>query len=70
MPFSVTAAKVIEHIKGSNPGDQVEVIQFALRLARTRPLTSQELGTLADRLAEATDPAEIRRLKSAMTRGF
>jgi len=28
------------------------------------------LGQMADRLAESNDPAEIIRLKSAMTRGF
>ncbi|MGH7971484.1 MAG: hypothetical protein ACREIC_22425 [Limisphaerales bacterium] len=66
----MTAAKVIEEIKQMAPKDQVEIIQFAVELARVRQLTAQELGELADRLAEATDPAEILRLKSAMTRGF
>ena len=66
----MTAAKVIEEIKQLGPSAQVEVIQFAVQLARTRQLTAQELGELADRLAQATDPAEIARLKSAMTRGF
>ena len=66
----MTAAKVIEEIKQLTPNDQAEVIQFAVKLARTRQLTAQELGDLADRLAQATDPAEIMRLKSAMTRGF
>ena len=66
----MTAAKVIEEIKHLSPGEQAEVIQFAIRLARSRQLTGQELGELADRLAESNDPAEIARLKSAMTRGF
>lgn len=66
----MTAAKVIEDIKQLAPRDQVQVIHFAVRLAQTRQLTAPELGELAERLAEATDPAEIMRLKSAMTRGF
>lgn len=66
----MTAAKVIEEIKQLTPDDQAEVIQFAVKLARTRQLTAQELGDLAESLAQATDPAEITRLKSAMTRGF
>ena len=66
----MTAAKVIEEIKHLGPNDQAEVIQFAVELARSRQLTAQELGELADRLAASEDPAEIIRLKSAMTRGF
>ena len=66
----VTAAKVIEEIKHLPPGEQAEVIQFAVGLARSRQLTGKELGELAERLAESNDPAEIVRLKSAMTSGF
>jgi hypothetical protein len=66
----MTAATVIEAIKHLAPKEQAEVIQFAVELARSRQLTGQELGELADRLAESNDPAEIIRLKSAMTRGF
>ncbi len=66
----MTAAKIIEEIKHLPPSEQVEVIQFAVELARSRQLTAQELGQLADQLAESEDPAEIIRLKSAMTRGF
>lgn len=66
----MTAATVIEEIKQLAPNEQAEVIQFAVGLARSRQLTAQELGELGDRLANSTDPAEIIRLKSAMTRGF
>jgi hypothetical protein len=64
------AAKVIEEIKQLPPKEQAEVIQYAVALARNRQLTPQELGELADRLAQSNDPAEIIRLKSAMTIGF
>jgi len=61
---------VIEEIKHLTPKEQAEVIQFTFDLARRRQLTPEELGELADKLANSQDPAEIVRLKSAMTRGF
>lgn len=66
----MTAAKVIEEIDGLPPEDQAKVIQHAFELARRRQLSAEELGDLAERLATSNDPAEIVRLKSAMTRGF
>lgn len=66
----MTAAKVIEEIDDLPPDEQARVIQHAFKLARRRQLSADELGELADRLAESDDPAEIIRLKSAMTRGF
>jgi hypothetical protein len=66
----VTAAKVIEEINDLGPEEQAKVIEYAMHLARRRQLSADELGELADRLANTDDPAEIIRLKSAMTRGF
>ena len=66
----MTSAAIIEEIKRLPPAEQIEVIRFTCELARTRQLTPSELGELADRLAETNDPAEITRLKSALTRGF
>ena len=66
----MTAAKVIEEIDDLPPGEQAKVIQHAVELARHRQLSADELGDLAERLAASNDPAEIIRLKSAMTRGF
>ena len=65
----MTAAKVIEEIDGLPPDELAKVIQHALDLARLRQLSADELGDLAERLAASNDPAEITRLKSAMTRG-
>lgn len=66
----MTAAKVIEEIDELPPEEQAKVIQHAFELARHRQLSADELGGLAERLAASDDPAEIIRLKSAMTRGF
>lgn len=66
----MTAAKVIEEMDALPPEEQAKVIHHALNLARRRQLSADELGELADRLAQTDDPAEIIRLKSAMTRGL
>ncbi|PWU12420.1 MAG: hypothetical protein C5B50_21445 [Verrucomicrobia bacterium] len=66
----MTAAEVIEKMDGLPPEEQAKVIQHALELARHRQLSADELGDLAERLATSEDPAEIIRLRSAMTRGF
>lgn len=66
----MTAAKVIEEMDNLPPDEQAKVIQHAFELARHRQLSADELGELAERLAASNDPAEIVRLRSAMTRGF
>jgi hypothetical protein len=66
----MTAAKVIKEMDGLPPDELAKVIQHAFELARRRQLSADELGDLAQRLATSNDPAEIIRLKSAMTRGF
>ena len=66
----MSAAQVIDEIKHLSPGEQAEVVHFAFELAKTRQLTAEELGKLAEPLAASTDPAENARLRSAMTRGF
>jgi hypothetical protein len=66
----MTATAVIEEIKHLSPSEQSRVIQFALELARTRRLAGKELSALAQRLVESNDPAEVEKLKSALTHGF
>jgi hypothetical protein len=66
----MTSAAIIKEIEQLPPAEQAEVIQFTVGLARSRQPTGKELGELADRLAASDDPAEIIRLRSAMTRGF
>ncbi len=66
----MTAADVIDDIEQLTPEEQVKVIHYAFELARRRQLSAEELGELAQRLVGSDDPAEIIRLKSAMTRGF
>jgi hypothetical protein len=66
----MSAADVIQEIKQLPAAEQAEVIKFTLQLARTRPLTAGELTSLAQRMAESDDPAEVERLKTSIARGF
>ena len=66
----MTATAVIEEIEQLTPDEQSRVIQYAIELARKRQLTGKELAALAQRMVESDDPAEVERLKSALTRGF
>ncbi|HWD94535.1 MAG TPA: hypothetical protein VG938_19555 [Verrucomicrobiae bacterium] len=66
----MSAIEVIKEIKELPPTEQVEVIRFALELARTRPLTAKELALLAQRMADTDDPAEAERLKTSIASGF
>ena len=66
----MSATDVINEIKDLSPSEQVKVIQFALSLARTRPLTATELTALAKRMVDTDDPAEAERLKTSIAQGF
>jgi hypothetical protein len=66
----MSAQQIIDAIKELPPEQRAEVVRFARRYETVQQLTPGELGTLADRLAEATDPAEIARLDSAIVNGF
>jgi len=47
-----------------------EFYKFMANAMKEPEINEKELGGIAERLAESQDPAEIARLKSAMTRGF
>ena len=71
-----TAAEAIRRVREVEKSavETERQIQFlenlAIELAGSRQLSAQQLWELADRLACCKDPAEIARLKSALTRGF
>jgi len=66
----MTAVEIIEEIKRLPRGEQTRVIEFARQVAESRPLSPEELGGLAKRMAETQDPAEADRLQEEITRGF
>ncbi|NBV20848.1 MAG: hypothetical protein EBS05_02475 [Proteobacteria bacterium] len=66
----MNSAAIIDEILHLPSAGQAEVIQFALRLARERSLAPDELTSLAQRMVESDDLAEVEKLKSAIMRGF
>jgi len=66
----MTAVEIIEEIKRLPKGEQTKVIEFARRVAETPPLSPEQLGELATRMAQAQDPVEADRLQEEILRGF
>jgi len=66
----MTATAVIDEIKQLSPGEQSRVIQFAFELARERQLPGKELSELAQRMADSDNPAEVKKLREEIHRGF
>jgi hypothetical protein len=66
----MTANEVIEAIKRLDPKEQLAVIRFAYQPDAERRLTGKELAELAERMVNATDPAEEAIIREAMVRGF
>jgi hypothetical protein len=66
----MTATAVIEEIKQLPREEQSQVIHFVNELARNSQLSGEELAELAQRMADASDPAEKKRLREEIHRGF
>ncbi|PYL83677.1 MAG: hypothetical protein DMF17_12665 [Verrucomicrobia bacterium] len=66
----MTATEIIEEIKRLDPKEQLGVIRFAYQLDAERRLTGKELSSLAERMINATDPAEQAVVREEIVRGF
>lgn len=66
----MSAAQIIDEIQRLPPSEQAEVVQFAYRLDAERMLSGDELGGLAQRMIDVTDPLEKLKLRDELTRGF
>ena len=66
----MTATTVIEEIKHLPREEQSRVLHFAFEMARERQLSGEELTELAQRMADANDPAEKKQLRAEIHRGF
>ena len=66
----MTASEIIVEIKRLDRKEQLGVIRFAYQLDAERRLTGKELSRLAERMVNATDPAEAAIIREAMVRGF
>jgi hypothetical protein len=66
----MSTQEIIEQIENLPADDQAEVIRFAYRLDAQRQLSGKELTSLAERMVNASDPAEALVLREAIVRGF
>ena len=66
----MTATQVIQEIRHLPGEEQARVLRFAFELARQRQLSGDELAELAQRMADSNDPAEKKRLREEIHRGF
>ena len=66
----MTATAVIEEIEQMPPEEQSRVLDFAFELARKRQLTGEELGVLVKRMVDSKVPAEVKKLRKEIHRGF
>jgi hypothetical protein len=66
----MTATAVIEEIKQLPGAEQSRGLHFAFELARERQRSGEELAGLAQRMADSNDPAEKKRLREEIHRGF
>ena len=61
----MTGAEIIHEIDSLPPAELAEVVRY-----KHRPLSGAELTELAQRMVNATDPAEADRLQEALVKGF
>jgi|GraSoiStandDraft_59_1057299.scaffolds.fasta_scaffold199425_3 RNase P protein component len=66
----MTADQIIEDIKLLPRKEQSRVVRFAVELARSRQLPAEDLVVIAQKMLEANDPVEKKRLEDDLTRGF
>ena len=66
----MSATQVIQEIQRLTPTEQAEVIRFTYRLDAERMLSGEELGALAKRMIESSDPVEKLKIREELTRGF
>ena len=64
----MTASEVIEEIKRLSPEEQRKVFEFTQK--ESRKLTPEELGRLAEEMANTRDRKRAEELKEEIVRGF
>ena len=66
----MTAVQIIQEIDCLPPVELAQVVRYAKQLDKRRPLSGAELTGLAQRMVDATNPAEADRLQEALVKGF
>lgn len=66
----MTATQLIHEIDCLPPAELAKVVRHAKELDKHRPLSGAELSEIAQRMVDASDPAEADRLQEELIRGF
>jgi hypothetical protein len=66
----MNATAVIEEIKQLPRAEQSHVIHFVHELEHQRQLTGKELRVLVEKMVDSKNPAEIKKLRQEIHRGF
>jgi hypothetical protein len=66
----MSAAEIIEEIKRLPPDEREKVRNFARTKLEPGQLSGAEIAALAQKMADATDPAEAKHLEDELVRGF
>ena len=66
----MNALEIIEEIKRLPQEEQTKVLDFARQMTQSGRLTPEQLGKLAQSMADTQDPAEADRLREQIIRGF
>ena len=66
----MTATEIIHEIDSLPPAELAAVVRHTKELDKHRPLSGAELTELAQRMVDATDPAEADHLQEALVKGF
>ena len=66
----MSAAEIIEQIKRLPPDERERVRNFARENLEPGQLPGEEIGELAQKMIDAKDSAEAKRLEDEIVRGF
>ena len=66
----MTATQIIREIDCLPPAELAAVVRHTKQLDKRRPLSGPELTELAQRMVNASDPAEADQLQEALVKGF
>ena len=66
----MTADHIVKEMENLPPGELVKVVRHVKELDKRRQLSGEELGELAQQFIDATDSAEVDRLRQALVKGF
>jgi hypothetical protein len=66
----VSAAEIIEQINRLPPEEREKVRNFARERLDDGQLPSEQIGVLVQKMIDANDPAEAKRIEDEIVRGF